>query len=328
MVVSVGTLKFGTKASLTKHVRDFLKRHCDPDDRRVGRSVAKADIEGWLEPLLERHPNPAKLAGWTIVDFGKQFVERVYMLEGDGYTFLDAFEMLMQIETWIGTPAFNACDRVIAADVATRFVSVVDLERRAGLRAERSEKLLSFCKAVIAPGIAGFKKRFGNIRNAQAGQLSQLVEFYKRARLLNPYTCYLMAPNADAVRKLAAAFPLLRRDSTGRVERLVAELPAYVSLCQPLRLPDKPATPKDLTFQKHRDTHIAQFFASNKALIPEFYSLFRDCALVTASSAGAERVFSLLTNTFGDQQLSSLEDYIETALMLQYRKREPTWGRA
>ena len=101
-----------------------------------------------------------------------------------------------------------------------------------------------------------------------------------------------------------------------------------MSLSQPLRLPDKPATPKDLTFQKHRDTHIAQFFASNKALIPEFYSLFRDCALVTASSAGAERVFSLLTNTFGDQQLNCLEDYIETALMLQYRKREPTWGRA
>jgi hypothetical protein len=65
MVVSVGTLKFGTKASLTKHVRDFLKRHCDADDRRVDCSVAKADIDGWLEPLLKRHPNPAKLAGWT-----------------------------------------------------------------------------------------------------------------------------------------------------------------------------------------------------------------------------------------------------------------------
>ena len=86
--------------------------------------------------------------------------------------------------------------------------------------------------------------------------------------------------------------------------------------------------PKDLTFQKHRDTHIAQFFASNKAQIPEFYSLFKDCALVTASSAGAERVFSLFSNTFGDQQTRSLEDYIETTLMLQYRVRELTWGRA
>ena len=108
----------------------------------------------------------------------------------------------------------------------------------------------------------------------------------------------------------------------------VAELPVYVSLCLPLRLPDKPDTPKDLTFQKHRDTHIAQFFASNKAQIPEFYSLFKDCALVTASSAGAERVFSLFSNTFGDQQTRSLEDYIETTLMLQYRVRELTWGRA
>ena len=262
----------------------------------------------------------------AIVDFGKQFVQRLYMLEGDGFTFLDAFELLAQIETWIGAPVFSACERVIAEDVSTKFAGVDEMRRRE-LRAERAEKLMQFCKAVIAPGIAGFRKRFGNIREAKDGQLSSLVEFYKRARLLNPYTCGLMNPNADSVRKLAASFPLLRRDA-GRVERLVAELPVYVSLCLPLRLPDKPDTPKDLTFQKHRDTHIAQFFASNKAQIPEFYSLFKDCALVTASSAGAERVFSLFSNTFGDQQTRSLEDYIETTLMLQYRVRELTWGRA
>ena len=32
-------------------------------------------------------------------------------------------------------------------------------------------------------------------------------------------------------------------------------------------------------------------------------------------------VFSLLKNTFGDQQQNALHDYVEAALMVQYNKR-------
>jgi hypothetical protein len=35
-------------------------------------------------------------------------------------------------------------------------------------------------------------------------------------------------------------------------------------------------------------------------------------------TAAAERVFSLLQNSFTQRQSSSLEDYIETSIMLQY----------
>ena len=42
--------------------------------------------------------------------------------------------------------------------------------------------------------------------------------------------------------------------------------------------------------------------------------------LVQPSSAAAERVFSLLRNSFGERQQSSLQDYIETSIMLQYNK--------
>ena len=34
-----------------------------------------------------------------------------------------------------------------------------------------------------------------------------------------------------------------------------------------------------------------------------------------------ERVFSLLNNSFKEQQYSSLEDYIETSIMLQYNAK-------
>ena len=38
------------------------------------------------------------------------------------------------------------------------------------------------------------------------------------------------------------------------------------------------------------------------------------------SAAAAERVFSLLQNSFKDQQYSSLKDYIEASIMLQYNQ--------
>ena len=46
-------------------------------------------------------------------------------------------------------------------------------------------------------------------------------------------------------------------------------------------------------------------------------SSFKLILLVQPSSAAAERVFSLLQNSFTQRQFS-LEDYIETSIMLQY----------
>ena len=38
-------------------------------------------------------------------------------------------------------------------------------------------------------------------------------------------------------------------------------------------------------------------------------------------SAALERVFSLLNNSFGDQQDNALQDYVEASLVLQFNKR-------
>ena len=43
--------------------------------------------------------------------------------------------------------------------------------------------------------------------------------------------------------------------------------------------------------------------------------------IILQSSAAGKRVFSILTNFFNDSQRSSLEDYIETFVMLQYNWR-------
>lgn len=47
-------------------------------------------------------------------------------------------------------------------------------------------------------------------------------------------------------------------------------------------------------------------------------SLVKKLLLIQPSSASAERVFSLLTNAFGSQQESALQDYLEASVMLRY----------
>ena len=56
--------------------------------------------------------------------------------------------------------------------------------------------------------------------------------------------------------------------------------------------------------------------------LPIWSSAAKQIFLVQPSSAASERVFSLLkAASFKDQQESSLQDYVETSLMLQYNKR-------
>ena len=55
--------------------------------------------------------------------------------------------------------------------------------------------------------------------------------------------------------------------------------------------------------------------------LPTLASAFLHILLIQPSSAAAEEVFSLLTNSFGANQDLALQDYIESSLMFQYNGR-------
>ena len=59
----------------------------------------------------------------------------------------------------------------------------------------------------------------------------------------------------------------------------------------------------------------------NEKVLSNWSSTCKSVFLVQPSSAGAERVFSILSNSFTDMQEHSLKDYIETSVMLQYNCR-------
>ena len=58
-----------------------------------------------------------------------------------------------------------------------------------------------------------------------------------------------------------------------------------------------------------------------KLLCPTGLQQQKKAFLVQPSSAAAERVFSVLNNSFGANQTNSLEDYVEATVMLQYNNR-------
>ena len=65
------------------------------------------------------------------------------------------------------------------------------------------------------------------------------------------------------------------------------------------------------------------WWKNHERQIPNCYwaAAFQKILLMQPSSAASERVFSLLDNSFKDNQASAMEDYIEASLMLQYNKR-------
>jgi hypothetical protein len=55
--------------------------------------------------------------------------------------------------------------------------------------------------------------------------------------------------------------------------------------------------------------------------ISEWSRAARIVFAISPNSASCERVFALLKSMFGEQQMNSLSDFIQAALMLRYNKR-------
>ena len=63
-----------------------------------------------------------------------------------------------------------------------------------------------------------------------------------------------------------------------------------------------------------------EWWKGNEPALPFWAATAKKVLLVQPSSAATDRVFSLLKASFGDQQQQTVQDYLETSLMLQYNK--------
>ena len=111
-----------------------------------------------------------------------------------------------------------------------------------------------------------------------------------------------MKPDEATLEQSLLAVPFLSTPSV--VTSLKAELPDYIA-----RAADTSA-----------DFPALDWWKQNGSALPSWASAARKILLIQPSSATAERVFSLLNCSFGEQQDNSLQDYIESSLMLQFNK--------
>ena len=73
---------------------------------------------------------------------------------------------------------------------------------------------------------------------------------------------------------------------------------------------------------KRKDTfEITTWWVAAAAKLPNTALALRGVATHSPNSAPPERVFSILNNSFDDDQSSSLSDYVQLPLMLQFNAR-------
>ena len=117
--------------------------------------------------------------------------------------------------------------------------------------------------------------------------------------------------DANVVDALAVVKPL--RNMTAALKR---ELPAYLVATAGIVI-DHTESKDDHTFTNQ----VLRWWATNGSKFPAWAGAAQIIFAFTPNSAAAERVFSLLKVMFGDQQMDTLADIIQTALMLRVNKR-------
>ena len=216
----------------------------------------------------------------AVVDWGAPFVKATYTLEADGALAMECYEIV---------------DTVRAAIHAAHTPNVQAIARKLAASVPTlQQQLIDYGRACVEPGIQYFQTQL-------TSSLQHSLSAFKAARLFSPQKLQVMQPNVNAIDSLNI-FPFL--NSTSILDGLKAELPTYLARSVDI----------DPNFS------CLEWWKQNETTLPCFSAAARKIFLVQPSSAASERVFSLLNVSFNEQQHHSLQDYVETSIMLQYNK--------
>ena len=196
-----------------------------------------------------------------------------------------------------GPLAFTCYEEVEKLCGAIRISHFPNLTRIAddlsGGQASVAQQYLQYGRSCVQPGFDYIQDKFNSA-------LKPAVMFFKAARLFNPHRVRDLNPDSTALDSMSA-FPFL--NSTD-ISNLKVELPQYLARAEDITSSLCPLV----------------WWSRNAPDLPNWAGVCRKVLLVQPSSACAERVFSILNESFSDRQDSSLQDYVETSLMLQFNK--------
>ena len=103
-------------------------------------------------------------------------------------------------------------------------------------------------------------------------------------------------------------------NALGMLSDLKQQLPQYTAAAASAPAFDK-ASVADYS------TAMLGWWRDNASAFPAWALAARIVFAISPNSASCERVFALLKNLFGEQQMSALADYIQASLMLNYNQR-------
>lgn len=129
-------------------------------------------------------------------------------------------------------------------------------------------------------------------------------------------------PVTPAAVKALAIFKFTRHPKMAlHMDAMFSKIDKYNALCGEIpereeRMKKKPRCDKIVdSFDIHA------WWKANMAELPHFSYVLRGVLCHSTNSCPAEWVFSILNDSFGDDQSSSYQDYIELSCRLQYNNR-------
>lgn len=234
------------------------------------------------------------------IDWGKPFVTATYSLEGDGPLALHCYEKIETIKAAIRTahtPNLDAVARRLSSSAERSLLQRAFPSHSRGSTSASltlQQRIAQYGTACVQPGLDYFEKHFDSSQST--------LSAFKAARYFLPMKINDIQPDAAAINSLKA-FPFLNSEAI--LNGLKGELPSYLAKVSDI----------------DSNIDVLQWWSQNESHLPCWAAAARKVLLVQPSSAASERVFSLLKASFNPQQQSSLQDYIETSLMLQYNER-------
>lgn len=181
--------------------------------------------------------------------------------------------------------------KLFAVISAKHYPNVAAVAKRLSRGNSTHEKqLVAYGCNCVQPAFDYFELKFNN-------DLKSVVNAFMAAQYFSPSKMSELRPTANDLDKLAH-FPFLKP----KIPSLKAELPSVLAACEGV----------------HHSVNPIDWWKSHGEQFKTWLEAFKLVLLVQPSSASAERVFSLLTNSFSRQQESALEDYIQLSVLLQY----------
>ena len=144
-------------------------------------------------------------------------------------------------------------------------------------------------------------------------KLDSDLKIFMVCRFANPIAMRSRVVAPGTILEFKAALESVARFPAATVSKIIGEWNTYKRLIN-----DFPPTQSEGVFKFQMQRCMA-FWRTNYSTLPAMSQFARFCMSLAPSSAAAERVFSLLKNSFTVSQMrQSLEDYTQCSVMLQH----------